>query len=178
MAMNLVFPFPTLIHQRQLKQGPNIRAFARQRNENRHVRGIILGVLAVGVEINRPLVPSHGEIVAGDVLPNSHAFRQRIPLDYEPVGPIHGLRDGAGARRRQKRVFVVHGRRGRWGNSLGVRHCLGKFKGAVELSGGKDHGKLEGINWRELMEMGEEEIGLGFFWGSGGQGFLFFLGFN
>lgn len=74
MTMNLMLPFPTLIQQRQLEQRPHIGPIASQRNKNRDVRRVILWILAVGVEVDGPLVPADGERVARDVFPDPDSF--------------------------------------------------------------------------------------------------------
>lgn len=86
-----MLPLPALIDQRQLEQGPHVRPFACKRNENRHVYRVVLGILPVRVEVNRPIEPSNGEHVAGNVLPRPHPLCERIPPDREPVRPIRGL---------------------------------------------------------------------------------------
>ena len=88
MAMNLVLTLATLVQQGKLEQCPDIGALTGQGNENRYVSGIVLRILAVRIEIYGPLVASDGEVVAGDVLSDAHAFGQGIALDHEPVEPL------------------------------------------------------------------------------------------
>lgn len=100
MTMNLMLPFPTLIQQRQLEQRPNIGPIASQRDEDGDVGGVILGVLAVGVEVDSPLVPADGESIAGDVFPDPDSFGERVAFDREAVGSVYGLRHRERGRRR------------------------------------------------------------------------------
>ncbi|CAH2055181.1 unnamed protein product, partial [Thlaspi arvense] len=88
-AMDLVLPFPALIKQGELEESPNIGAVASQGNEDGDVGGAILRVLAVGIEIDSPLVTADGESVAGDVFPDPDSFRQRVPLDCEAVRSVY-----------------------------------------------------------------------------------------
>lgn len=83
--MNLMFALATLIHERQFEESSNIGALAGQCNENRDISGMILWILAVRVEVNRPLVASDREILAGNVFSNAHTFGQRVALDHELV---------------------------------------------------------------------------------------------
>lgn len=99
MAMNLVMPLPALVNERELEKRPDLGAFASQRDEDRHVSRVILGVLAVRVEEDPPLVASDGEVIARDVLPHAHPFRQSVPLYHELVRAVHRLRHRFGARR-------------------------------------------------------------------------------
>ncbi|GLT61306.1 hypothetical protein SLA2020_340250 [Shorea laevis] len=111
MAMDLVLAFAALVHERQFEQGSDIGALAGERDEDGHIGGIVLGVLAVGVEVDRPLVPSDREIVTRDVLPHPHALGQGVTLDNELVRAVLGLRHGPRARRglvsRRAIAFVV-----------------------------------------------------------------------
>nr|KYP40451.1 hypothetical protein KK1_038206 [Cajanus cajan] len=99
MAMNLIIPLLTLIHQRQLEESPNIGPVASERYEDGNVHGIVLGVLAIRVEIDGPIVATDAESVAHDVLPRTHPFRQRITLYRELVRAVHRFADRTGARR-------------------------------------------------------------------------------
>lgn len=74
MAVDLVLASSTLIEERQLEQSPNVRSIAGKGDENGDIGGMILGVLAIGVEVDRPLVAADGEIVAGDVFANADAL--------------------------------------------------------------------------------------------------------
>lgn len=73
--MDLVFPLAALINKRELEKRPDLTTLAGQRDEDRDVSGVVLGVLAVREEEDRPLVPSHGEVIARYVLPDAHPFR-------------------------------------------------------------------------------------------------------
>lgn len=121
-AMNLVFSLTTLIKQSQLEQSPNIRPFTSQRDKNRNVGGIILGVLTVRVKVDSPLVTTDGEIVTSDVLPHPHPLRQRVPLDHESVRAIHRLRHGARARLQRQRTASVRLSGAGGDNSRWLRH--------------------------------------------------------
>jgi len=101
MAVDLVFPLAALVEERELEEGPDVGAFARQRDEDGDVGGIVLGILAIGVEVDRPVEPSHREHVARNVLPHSHPFRQGVSLDHELVRPVHRLRHRLRTRRRR-----------------------------------------------------------------------------
>lgn len=94
MTMNLVPPFPALIHQRQLEQGPNVARIAREGDEEGDVRGVLLGVLPVGVEVDHPVVSSDGEDVALYVPPRAHSFGQGVAFDRELVRSVHRLHHG------------------------------------------------------------------------------------
>lgn len=98
MTVNLMLPLPTLIQQSKLEQRPHVGAVAGKRDENRNVRRRILGVLPVGVEVNRPIVTADVEGVGRNVLPGAHALGQGVAADGEVVGPIHRLVDRPRAR--------------------------------------------------------------------------------
>jgi len=102
MAMNFVLPLAALVEERELEKRPDVGAFAGQGDEDGDVGGIVLGILAVGVEVDRPVVTSDGEHVARNVLPHSHPLRQRIALDHELVRPAHRLRQRLRIRRRRQ----------------------------------------------------------------------------
>lgn len=109
MAMHLVIPIPTLIHHRQLEQSPHVGTIARERDEHRDVHRIVLGVLPVGVKVNRPVITAHRERVAHYVFTHAHPFGQRVTLHRETVRSVHRLADEAG-----RRAIV--------GGGLGIRH--------------------------------------------------------
>lgn len=94
MAMNLVLLITTLINERELEQSPHISSFARQGNEQRNVRGVILRTLSVGVEVDSPRVTAYGEGIGGDVFADSDAFGERVAADFEFVEAVDGFRDG------------------------------------------------------------------------------------
>lgn len=99
MAVDLVLASSTLIEERQLEQSPNIGSLTGKGYENGNIGGMILGVLAIGVEVDRPLVAADGEIVAGDVFADADALGQGITLDHEVVGAIDGVSYRPRARR-------------------------------------------------------------------------------
>ena len=55
------------------------------------VGGVVLWVLAVGVEVYRPLVSSYREHLARDVFFDSDLLRQRVSLYHELMRPVHRL---------------------------------------------------------------------------------------
>lgn len=104
--MNLVLTLPALIQERQLEESPNVRSLASQGNEDRHVYSIILLILSIRVEIDCPLKPADGEIVTGNVLADSHSFRERVPLNDKLVRSIHRLCDGTRPRGSLQKVLA------------------------------------------------------------------------
>jgi len=99
-----VLALAALVEQRELEERAHVGAVGRERDEYGDVVGVVLGVLPVGVEVDRPLVAADGEGLAGDVLPHAHALGERVALDHEAVGPVHRLRHGARARRGRRHV--------------------------------------------------------------------------
>lgn len=97
MAMDLVVVLAALVQQRELEERPDVGALASERDEERDVGGVVLGALAVRVEVDRPSESPHREGFGGDVLADPHALGQGVALDLELVRPIHGL--GARGRR-------------------------------------------------------------------------------
>ncbi|KAF1889609.1 hypothetical protein Lal_00024936 [Lupinus albus] len=85
MAMNLMLPLTTLINKSELKQRSHISAVAGESDEDGDISGVILWILSIWIEVNRPMVPSDGEQIAGNVLSHSHSLRQRVTLDHELV---------------------------------------------------------------------------------------------
>lgn len=104
MAMNLMLSLAALVDEGELEEGSNVGTVASEGDEGRNIGGVVVGILAVGVEVDGPLVPTHGEALADDVLSHAHAFGQRVSPDLEPVGAVDGLRHRSRARRRQERV--------------------------------------------------------------------------
>lgn len=100
MAVDLVVVPAALVQQRELEERPDVGALAGERDEERDVCGVVLGALAVRVEVDRPGVSPHGEGFGGDVPADPHALGQGVALDLELVRPIHGLgvRGRGGAR--------------------------------------------------------------------------------
>lgn len=96
MAVDLMLGLAALIEKSELKEGPDIGALAGQGDEDGDVGGGILGVFAVGVEVDGPIVASDGESVGGNVLSGAHALGERVAADGEVVCAIHGVVDRAG----------------------------------------------------------------------------------
>jgi hypothetical protein len=96
-GVDLVLALAALIKERELEEGTHVGAIGSEGDEDGDVDGVVLGVLPVGVEVDRPLVSAHGEGLAGDVLPHAHALGERVALDHEAVGAVHRLRHGARA---------------------------------------------------------------------------------
>ena len=74
-----------LINKRQFEESSNIGALAGQCNENRDISGMILRILAVRIEVNRPLVSPDHKSLTGNVFPDAHAFRQGVAFNHELV---------------------------------------------------------------------------------------------
>lgn len=124
-AVDLVLPFAALVNQGQLEQRPYISAFAGEGDEHGDVGRVVLGVLPIGIEVDRPLVPADGEIFAGYVFPHSHALGKRVASDCELVRAIHGLGERLRRRRRDQGADIavrrlIHG--GKWFSILGSKN--------------------------------------------------------
>lgn len=100
MAMNFMLPLSTLINKREFKKRSYIGSFTSQRDENGNIIGSILRILAVRIEVDRPLIPSDGEHIARNVFSHSHSLRKRIALDQELVRAVQCLRNRPRNRRR------------------------------------------------------------------------------
>lgn len=109
-----MLPLPALVNQSQLKQRAHVRPLARQRDENRYIRRVVLGILTIGVKVNRPLVTPDGEIVASNMLPDAHTLRHGVSLDHEAVRAVYRLRHRARAGRRNQQAR---------GSLRRFRHC-------------------------------------------------------
>ena len=96
MAMDFMLLFPTLIKKSKFKQRSNIGSLASERDKNRDIQRIVFGILAIRVEVDGPLISTHGEGIACDVLPYPHTFGEGVTSDREVVGAIDCLGDGAG----------------------------------------------------------------------------------
>ncbi len=135
MAVDFVVPVPTLVHHGQLEQSPHVGAVASERDENRDVHRIVLGVFTVGVKVNRPVVTAHRESVAHYVLTHTHPFGQRVALHGETVHSVHGLADKAGRRCRVQ-------------SRLRIRHLFARFGGSQRLA---IHRRvIRDMNWRVI----------------------------
>jgi len=111
-AVNLVLTIPALVEQRELEQSADVGALGGEGDEDGDVGGVVLGVLAVRVEVYRPLVPSHRERLAGDVFPHSDPLRQGVSLYHELVRPVHRLRHRPRTRPRRQHAAAVAPARG------------------------------------------------------------------
>lgn len=96
MCMHLVPLVAALIQKRQLEQRPHVRPLARQGDEQRHIRRIVLRALPVRVEVNRPRVVPDSEILGSDVLADAEVFGEGVSGDLEVVGSVDGVGDGGG----------------------------------------------------------------------------------
>jgi len=111
-GVDLVLALAALVKERELEESADVGAIGGEGDEDGDVDGVVLGVLPVGVEVDRPLVAAHGEGLAGDVLAHAHALRERVALDHEPVGAVHRLRHGARAGGGRRHVPLRGGRGG------------------------------------------------------------------
>lgn len=93
MAMNFMFPLSTLINKREFKKRSYIGSFTSQRDENGNISRTIFRILAVRIEVDRPLITSDGEHVARNVFSHSHSLRKRVALDQELVRAVKCLRN-------------------------------------------------------------------------------------
>lgn len=105
-AMNFMLAISALVHQSQLEQSSHISTLAGKRNEDGNIGRIVLGILAIGIEIDSPLKPSDGEIFAGYVLADADPFGERVAFDDEVVRTIDGLRHRPGATGRDQNAPV------------------------------------------------------------------------
>lgn len=99
--VNLVAAAAGLVEEGELEEGSDVDAVGSEGNENGDVVGVVLGVLAVGVEVDGPVVSSDGEDVAGEVAAGAHALGEGVAPYGELVGPPNGL--GYRARPRWRR---------------------------------------------------------------------------
>lgn len=174
MAVNLVLAPAALVQELELEEGADVGALAGEGDEDRDVGRVVLGVLPVGVEVNRPLVPADGEVLAGDVLAHAHALGERVPLDREPVGAVDGLgqrlrrrrrhqRAGARVRGRIHRAVVQARESPRAGRPVGERIRRGRRIGGARAGGAgarrdSRSGGRANLNWGgEEAEV--EEVG-------------------
>lgn len=91
MGVDLVLGVGALIDEGQLEEGSDVGALGSKSDEDGDVGGVVLGVFAVRVEVDGPLVTSNGEVLAGDVLSDADSFGEGIPFDQELVGPVNRL---------------------------------------------------------------------------------------
>jgi len=112
-AVHLVLAVAALVEQGEFEERANVGAFGSERDEDGDIGGVVFRILAVGIEVNRPLVPSDGESLAGDVFSDADSLGKRVTLDDELVRTVHRLRHRPRTRpRRQdaptRRRRVVH----------------------------------------------------------------------
>ena len=100
MAMDLVLAGAALVKQSELEESAHVVSLAGQCDEDGDVGGVVLGILAIRVEVDSPLEPSDREVVARDVLPHPDPLCQRVPSYREIVRAVHRLRHGPRAARR------------------------------------------------------------------------------
>jgi hypothetical protein len=135
-GVDLVLALAALVEERELEERADVGALGGESNEDGDVGGVVLGVLPVGVEIDRPLVPADGEGLAGDVLADAHSLGQRVALDDETVGAIHRLSHRARSRRRRRHV-PLRGSRG-WDRSRrGSGRRVHRRRRGVTVHGGQ-----------------------------------------
>lgn len=92
-----------LVEEGEVEEGSDVDAVGGEGDEDGDVAGVVLDVLAVGVEVDGPVVSSDGEDVAGEVAAGAHALGEGEAPDGELVGPLHGLGDVARPRWRRGR---------------------------------------------------------------------------
>lgn len=95
MAMDLMLALSTLVEQGELEEGSDIGALAGEGDEDRHVKGVVFCILAIRVEVDRPLVTSHCEGVAGDIFARPHALGERVAADGKIVRAVDRFCDRA-----------------------------------------------------------------------------------
>lgn len=81
-----------LVEEGELEESPDVGAFAGEGDEDGDIGGVVLGILAVWVEVDGPVVASDREALAGDVLPDAHPFRKRVSSYRQAVRSVHRLR--------------------------------------------------------------------------------------
>lgn len=96
------------IEEGELEEGADVGTLAGEGYEKGDVGRSVLGVLAVGVEVDRPVMAADGEHVGGDVLSDPDALRQREAVDGELVGAVDRSRDRDRCRRFQILPRVHH----------------------------------------------------------------------
>lgn len=104
MAVNFMLSLAALVEKRELEKSTNVGAVAGEGDEDGDIRGIVFRVLAVGIEVDCPLITADREGLARYVLADAHPLRQRIPLYREPVRAVHRLGHGTRPRRRAQRM--------------------------------------------------------------------------
>jgi hypothetical protein len=101
-GVDLVAAAAGLVEEGELEEGADVGAVGGEGDEDGDVVGVVLGVLAVGVEVDGPVVAAHREGVAAHVPPGPYALRHREPLHRVLVRPPHRLRHRPGPRRRRR----------------------------------------------------------------------------
>jgi len=103
MGVDLVAGAARLVEEGELEEGADVGAVGGERDEDGDVVGVVLGVLAVRVEVDGPVVSSDGEDVACEVAAGAHALGEGEAPDGELVRAPHRLGDGARPRGRLER---------------------------------------------------------------------------
>jgi len=112
-AVHLVLAVAALVEQGEFEERANVSSFGSEGDEDGDIGGVVFRILAVGIEVNRPLVASDGESFARDVFSDAYSLGKRVTLDHELVRTVHRLRHRPRTRpRRQdaptRRRRVVH----------------------------------------------------------------------
>jgi hypothetical protein len=100
-GVDLVASAARLVQEGKLEEGAHVGAAGDEGDEDGDVGSVVLGVLAVGVEVDSPVVASDGEDVAGEVVAGAHALGEGETLDGVVVGAPHCVGDVARPRRRR-----------------------------------------------------------------------------
>lgn len=103
MGVDLVACAAGLVEEGELEEGADVGALGGEGDEDGDVAGVVLGVLAVGVEVDGPVVAADGEGVAGEVAAGTDALGEGEALDGVLVRPPHRLADRARPRRPRHR---------------------------------------------------------------------------
>ena len=94
MAVHLVLLLAALVQESELEESAHVGAVAGEGDEDGDVERAVLGILAIRVKVDRPLVAPHREGFAGHVFSGPHTLRQRVSLDRVQMGAVHRLAHG------------------------------------------------------------------------------------